>query len=412
MPIVGSSADLRGSGERVQAKREGGIRGGTGDDRPAETRPHEFLVVGIGASEGGPEAFSRLIEHLPSGACLAFIFPEQPNADHPKLATELQSRRSGLAVVEVRDAAVIEPNRIYKVRGAAGVMVSNGAAQVSVTAGGSDGPALVDQFFRSLAASLASRAVGVILSGTSSDGALGVRAIQGAGGFTFAQQEAGAQFGAMPRSAIATGHVDFVLTPEEIGRELARIGRTLNGVGLAKQESAPFDRVVAGLLRTTGYDIGQYSRERVRRCIARRMLISGSTTVEEYAPLLQRGGSEVRALWRELVFRPMRFFGHPALLRTLKAHVFPRITSSRQGGGPIRIWTPGCVTGEETYSVAIALAEYLNGHDQHRSVRIFATDPNREAIERARAGLFTENISAEFRRSAWGVSSPGTRGGC
>jgi two-component system CheB/CheR fusion protein len=262
----------------------------------------------------------------------------------------------------------------------------------------------IDSFFRSLAEFAQSRAMAVVLSGSGSDGATGIREVKAAGGITFAQDPRTAKFDSMPRAAITTGAVDLILPPAQIAEELLRI----TGQPLTAEQFAVIDREEAGhpteaqlarifamLRSSSGVDFAHYKFPTIRRRLHRRMVLRKVETIDEYLHLLQRNPQEVHSLYQDILIHVTRFFRDPDTFDTLIKTVFPRLMEHRQPKTPIRIWVPGCSTGEEAYSVAFALLEFLGDDLANTPVQIFATDVSETAVDRARAGLYPENISAD-----------------
>ncbi|MHC4789656.1 MAG: CheR family methyltransferase, partial [Planctomycetota bacterium] len=262
----------------------------------------------------------------------------------------------------------------------------------------------IDYFLRSLAEDRHDRAVGIILSGTGSDGAMGLRAIKAAGGIAIAQDESSAAYEGMPRSAIAAGHVDFVLPPKEIAGELVRISRHPAVARRARrapvpepEEAAaePLQKIFILLRNETGVDFTHYKQSTVQRRITRRMVLHKVKKLEHYVRYLQQTPAELHALYEDMLINVTGFFREPEAFEALKKTVFPSIADERASDTPIRIWVPGCSTGEEVYSIAICLLEYLGEQRSGLRIQIFATDISDVAIETARAGAYPANIAAD-----------------
>src|SRR5881296_2939648 len=376
-----------------------------GDARAATTPPSRdtFPVVGIGASAGGLEAFSELLSHLAVEATMAFVLIQHLDPKHPSILREILSRTTRMPVVEVTHSTRVEPGHVY-------VMPSNArmtiAGRVLNLAPRSDDPGPhmpIDHFLRSLAEDLGSRAIGVILSGTASDGALGLKAIKAEGGITFAEAPQSAKFDSMPRSAVASGAVDFVLPPKAIAQELTRIGRHpyLGQTRAAPSPEAPasgpdaFDEILRKLREKSGIDFMLYRQTTIRRRIARRMMIHGLDTLEGYLGYLEAHPSQVHALYNDLLVNVTRFFRDPEAFRVLQRSVFPRILKQRPADAPIRVWAPGCSTGEEAYSLAIVLLESLGDADGIVPIQLFGSDVSETAVVKARAGIYPDNIELD-----------------
>ena len=261
----------------------------------------------------------------------------------------------------------------------------------------------IDSFFRSLAEDQGSKSIGVILSGTGSDGALGLRAIKAANGIAFVQDPASAKYAGMPLAALEAGYVDFALPPADISKELARIGRHPNFQRLkSRQPHAPlFDapealqKIFIILRRVCKVDFTHYKPSTVERRISRRMVLHKVESIDHYARYLQENPDEVQALFDDMLINVTGFFRDPELFDVLKQKVFPRLVEEKPAEAPIRVWVPGCSTGEEAYSIAMALLEFLDAQELQSPIQIFGTDVSNAALDTARAGHYAPNIAAD-----------------
>ena len=302
----------------------------TGVPVPAAATP--FAVVGIGASAGGLEAFSELLTHLPADTGMAFVLVQHLDPAHPSLLTELLARKSSMPVVQIQDGMQLAPNRVYVLPPHSDVKIRN--RELVLTQFSKEQKRMpVDVFFRSLAESEKSRAIGVVLSGTASDGTLGLEAIKAEGGITFAQNEKSAKFDGMPRSAIAAGCVDFVLTPEEIARELEKLGRhpyVTAAAGAEEEEPAPvgdeqdLGKLFQILRNSTGVDFTYYKHPTVRRRIRRRMMLRQQESLNKYVRDLLDNPVEIDALFQDLLINVTGFFRDGEEFELLKERVFRR----------------------------------------------------------------------------------------
>ena len=362
--------------------------------------------MGIGASAGGLEAFTNLLRALPNDTGMAFVFVQHLDPTHQTVLTDLLSRATRMPTRQVEDGTPVQPDHVYVIPPNHSLTISGGTLRLG-SRDKTDGRHLpIDTFLASLADDQGARAIGVILSGTGSDGAGGLRAIKSAGGVTFAQDERSAQHAGMPHSAVVAGAVDLVLPPGEIASELARIARHpyIDSPTTSQDDAEPAPerhglRQILLILRSaTGTDFQGYKPATVRRRVARRMLLQRIATFESYARHLRQHGSEVQALHDDLFVTVTRFFRDPDVFDALLRTVFPRMMKERPRKTPIRIWTPGCATGEEAYSILIALIEFLgttkNG-GADREIQLFATDANAASIARARAGRYPESIALD-----------------
>ena len=370
--------------------------------KPPETTT--FPIVGIGASAGGLEAFTQLLGALPHDTGMAFVFVQHLAPTRETVLTDLLSKATQMPTSQVEDATRVQPNHVYVIPPNHSMTISDGVLHLGPrdTAPGRHLP--IDAFFASLADDQGARAIGVILSGTGADGAVGLRAIKSAGGVTFAQDESSAQHDGMPRSAVAAGAVDIVLPPSAIGAELARIARHpyVESSAFVKGVASPGDAEddlsqIFGVLRAaTGTDFQDYKTATVRRRVARRMLLHRIETLDRYAGYLRQHPAELHALHADLFVTVTRFFRDPESFSALTQTAFPRIMKDRPRGTPIRVWTPGCATGEEAYSVLMVLMEFLDeANAGDISIQMFATDANGASIERARVGLYPESIALD-----------------
>jgi two-component system CheB/CheR fusion protein len=345
---------------------------------------------------------------------MAFVLIQHLDPSHASMLPEILPRSTPMPVVEAKNATRIEPNHVYVIPAAWRATMSDGTLELVARPKGSARELPIDLFFESLAERHGSAAVGVVLSGTLSDGARGLKAIKTEGGVTFAQDDATAKFPAMPRAAIAMGSVDWVLPPERIAEELVRIGKYLSSglvpldfvemtkkgdEGAREAAAGPEDqhlaRIYRMLLDATGVDFASYRPTTIRRRIARRMLLNRFESLEQYVQFLGAHPAEVRSLYDDFLIAVTGFFREPESFEALKAVVFPAILKGRSAKNPVRIWVPGCSTGEEVFSIAIALVEHIGEVGLNPPIQIFATDVNEAAIEKARIGIYPENAFAD-----------------
>ncbi|MEO5693116.1 MAG: chemotaxis protein CheB, partial [Usitatibacter sp.] len=369
-----------------------------------------FPIVGIGASAGGIEAFGEMLQALPTDTGMAFVLVQHLSPDHESILAEIFSRRTTMPVEQARDGGAVEPNHVYVIPPASSMVLANGALHLSLRTAARGAARQVDQFMRSLAQEHGHKAIGVVLSGTGSDGTLGIEEIKAAGGITFVQDNT-AEHDGMPRSALAGGAVDYVLPPSEIALELARIA-SHPYIAPADQPAAllsdaDMQRVLEALRGEQGVDFSQYKRNTMYRRITRRMLLHRVDTAAEYLQLLAEDPVEVEALYRDVLINVTSFFRNPEAYEALKATVFAKLTEDRSRQDPVRIWALGCSTGEEAYSLAMAFTEYLEESGRRASLQIFATDVNGAGIERARTGIYpkgiTQDVSPERLRRFFAV---------
>jgi two-component system CheB/CheR fusion protein len=351
------------------------------------------MVVGVGASAGGLEAFTELLSHLPDDTGMAFVLIQHLDPKHESHLTELLSKASKMPVAEAKGDTRIDANHVYVIPPRCNLGISDGVLHTPARpASGRNMP--IDSFFRGLAADRGSKALGVILSGTASDGTLGLQAIKAAGGITFAQEMRSAKFDGMPGSAIAAGVADFILPPAGIARQLVVIAHDSRAV----IDGPPADRELAKILRlvgsATGVDFTHYKHNTLTRRITRRMTLRGFEKLEDYSRDLEHNREEANALCENCLITVTAFFREPDLFAELKKKVFPALLENRGPEDPIRIWVPGCATGEEAYSIAICLMEFLDDAKLSVPFEVFATDISETAIEKARAGIYKDSALA------------------
>ncbi|MEG4171829.1 MULTISPECIES: chemotaxis protein CheB [unclassified Microcoleus] len=358
-----------------------------------------FPIVGIAASAGGLEAFTQLLSHLPSDTGMAFVLIQHLDPNHKSLLSEILARTTQMPVNEVEDGVAVEPNQVYVIPPNTKMVLCQGVLQLSPREKiyGKYMPG--DAFFTSLAIDRGHKAIAVVLSGGDGDGSLGLKAIKAAGGMTFAQCQDTAKFDSMPNTAVATGNVDFVLPPEKIAEELANYSHNplLTGpLAMTKVEESPehgdaLATIFALLKSTTGVDFSQYKPRTIARRIQRRMVLYKLESLNDYAQHLRYNSAEVTALYEEILIHVTSFFRDAEAFEKLKELVFPTITQNKSAETPIRIWVAGCSTGEEVYSIAICLLEFLSDQVIQPPIQIFATDIGEHAINKARSGVYSEN---------------------
>lgn len=350
-------------------------------------------IVCIGASAGGLEAFTELLSHLRADTGMAFVLIQHLDPKHESHLTELLSKASKMPVSEVKSETRAETNHIYVIPPRYNLSIADGVLQPTARPdSGRNMP--IDSFLRALAADRGRGAIAVILSGTASDGTLGLQAIKAAGGITFAQEPETAKYDGMPRSAIASGVIDFALPPAGIARKLALIAHTpfeqMEGARTGSAGDGGLAQVIRLVRNATGVDFSHYKHSTLARRVKRRMGLRGFERLEDYSRDLEQHREEASALCESWFITVTAFFREPAVFEELKKLVFPALLENRGAEDPIRIWVPGCATGEEAYSIAICLMEFLDDVKASVPIEIFATDLSDTAIERARAGTYKD----------------------
>ncbi|MEO8036526.1 MAG: CheR family methyltransferase, partial [Acidobacteriota bacterium] len=356
-----------------------------------------FQVVGIGASAGGLEALGDLLRELPASPGFAIVIIQHLDPHHESALTDILARQSAIPVELAVDDVTVLPNRVYVTPKNADITMRHGVLHITErTAAVPHLP--IDTFFRSLADDQGSRAIAVVLSGSASDGALGTKSVKAEGGITFAQDDS-AKFSSMPRSAVANGSIDFVLSPKEIAHELVRISQhsyLAGGESAAPRlPHAELTKLFTIMDKAHEIDFTHYKPSTVERRIRRRMAIHRIEDLNDYIELVRANRKEVDQLTADILIRVTSFFRDAEVFDALKTIVGSALLQDRDPDSPIRVWVPGCATGEEVYSLAIVLLELMESHGSACPMQIFGTDVSETAIERARAGVYPENIASD-----------------
>lgn len=377
----------------------------------SENKP--FPVVGVGASAGGLEALTNLLQPLPADTGMAFVLVQHLDPGHPSALTELLGRITSLPVCEVTDNLRVEPNHVYVIPPNASMILEQGTLRLQSRQVKRGAHRAIDHFFESLAQDQRECAIGIVLSGTASDGTLGLEAIKAEGGITFAQ-DASAKYDSMPRSAVAAGCVDLVLSPELMAQELARIARhpslkkalaaarlsaataaeqedTAETLSASAEEQRGFKRVLHHLHTHSGVDFSLYKPPTILRRINRRMVLNRVETLEAYAHYLRGSAAELDALYRDLLLSVTSFFRNPEAFEVLQRKVFPNIVEQSRGE-VARFWVLGCSTGQEPYSLAMAFTEFAERSAGAPRLQIFASDLNEQLLEKARQGFYPDSL--------------------
>ena len=363
-----------------------------------------FPIVGIGASAGGLAAFEAFFSGMPADTDpgMAFVLVQHLAPDHKSILTDLIRRYTRMQVFEVEDGMTVQPNCAYIIPPNRDMAFLNGALQLMEPSAPRGQRLPIDFFFRSLAHDQRERAICIVLSGTGSDGTLGVRTIKGEGGMAMAQNPESTEYDGMPRSAIATGLVDYELPPAEMPAQLmAYVAHAFSNAPRTTFMPAPKAenalRKIFILLRSqTGHDFSQYKPSTIHRRIERRMAVHQINTMEAYAKYLQQTPPEVDALFRDLLIGVTKFFRDTEAFKLIEDQVIPNLFVGKPAGAAIHVWVPGCSTGEEAYSIAILLQERLEAQKQSYKVQVFATDIDSLAIATARAGLYPASIATDI----------------
>jgi two-component system, chemotaxis family, CheB/CheR fusion protein len=362
-----------------------------------------FPIVGIGASAGGLAAIEAFFAAMPPDmeTGMAFVLVQHLDPDHKSILIDLVRKFTRMQVFKVEDGMEVEPNYIYVIPPNRDMAFLDGKLHL-LEPGTPRGLRLpIDFFFRSLAQDQHERAICIVLSGTGTDGTLGLKAIKVEGGIAMVQSPESAAYDGMPRSAIATGLVDYVLPPDKMPEQL--ITYVQHAFGHRPKPVSPpppgagdtLQKVFILLRAQTSHDFSQYKQNTIRRRVERRMAVAQIDHIEDYVRYMRDNPLEVESLFRELLIGVTNFFRDPEAFESLREQIIPRLFAGKPPGASVRVWVPGCSTGEEPYSLAILIREYLDELKENFQVQVFATDIDTEAIEKARAGVYLDSIAAD-----------------
>ncbi len=382
-------------------------RKGKESPHPGESPPQaaqgtsRFPVVGIGASAGGLEALETFLRVMPADAGIAYVLVIHLDPTHHSILPELLQRQTQMPVREAEDGMTVEPDHVYVIPPNRELAIRHGALQLRDLSQPRGSRLPIDAFLRTLALDQNSMAVGVILSGTGSDGSLGVKAIKCEAGMVMVQDPASAGFDGMPASAIATGFVDFVLPPERMPEQIIRYTRRAAGAGapggpdMGGIPARDLQKIFTILRARTDHDFTMYKRSTICRRIERRMTVHQINTVSDYVRFLQESDHEPAILFKELLISVTSFFRDPEAYKVLQDVILPEMLASKPDNYVVRVWVPGCATGEEAYSIAIVLHEIVNRLGRGMRIHVFGTDLDADAIAVARAGLYPAGVAAD-----------------
>lgn len=406
------------------------------------TRENSFPIVGIGASAGGLEAFTELLKHLPIDTGMGFVLVQHLDPVHESALTKILSKATSMPVRDVTNNLPVEANHVYVIPPNTTLSIAQGVLRLQPRKQARTPTRSIDSFLESLAEDQRERAIGVILSGTATDGTVGLETIKAEGGITFAQDDS-ARYDSMPRSAVAAGCVDFVLSPEDIAKELARIARhpyvagqplelsspeedraaataheddetplpsggkgsPSTGANRARAESEDkaragrngengFKKILLLLRNHSGVDFSLYKSNTIQRRITRRVVLNKQHSLDDYADFLRGNTKELDALYSDALISVTSFFRNPEAFDVLKQKVFPKLLQQR-GDEPFRVWVLGCSTGQEAYSLGMAFMESADKAPRLRKLQVFATDLNDALLEKARHGLYAKSLAED-----------------
>jgi len=367
-------------------------------DQPAAPEAHTagFPIVGIGASAGGLEAFEQFFRKAPPDSGMAFVLVSHLDPGHASILTEILQRSTTMPVFEIQDQMKVAPNSVYVIPPNRDMAIFHGALQLSVPEQPRGQRMPIDAFLRSLAEDQGEQAIGIILSGTGTDGTLGLRAILGAGGVSLVQEPATAKYDGMPNSAINAGYATHVLPVEKMPEALLSGIRALNQPPAASTTvTGGLNRILMQLRSATGHDFTQYKKSTIGRRIERRMSMHDIEDREVYARYLREHPAEAQALFKELLINVTNFFRDPEAFDALKQDILPQLFADKPEDYVFRVWVAGCATGEEAYSIAILLREFMDETHREFKVLLYATDLDDDAIAVARAGAYPPNIAQD-----------------
>ena len=395
------------------AKRSGVGEQSAGQDaaapkqQPPPIVPHEpdLPVVGLGASAGGLEALKVFFQSMPADSGLAFVVVQHLDPVHQSRMTELLSGYTDMGVFEIKHRMQVVPNCVYVIPPNRYVAISDGILHLSIPSKRAGIRMPIDFFFRSLAEDRHRRGICIVLSGTGSDGVLGVRAVRGAGGMAVAQDPTTAQYGDMPQNAIATGLVDYCLPVEDMPDAL--VNYVSQSYSVAIEGEAPLGDATTNHLETiltllatrTNRDFRYYKKSTILRRIARRMGLNRIAEASEYIRYLLANADEVTELSKDFLIGVTGFFREPEAFEELRARVIAPLVAGKQFEEAVRIWVPGCASGEEPYSITMLLMEVLGESGKSCPLQVFATDIDTDALEVARAGIYPESIASDVPES-------------
>ncbi len=364
-----------------------------------------FPIVGIGASAGGLEAFEAFFRACPVDTGMAFVLVPHLDPGHGSLLSEILQRCTTMPVVEALDQVAVAPDHVYVIPPNREMALLNGVLQLSIPEQVRGQRMPIDNFLRTLAEDRAERAIGIVLSGTGTDGTLGLRAIQGAGGLCLVQEPSTARYDGMPRSAIDAGYSTHILAVEQMPAALVESTRTaayrqrVPVAPAAGSKLSGLNRILLQLRSSTGHDFSLYKKSTIGRRIERRMGLHKIDDEAAYARYLRENPAEIQLLFKELLINVTGFFRDPTAFTVLKQTILPALVAGQESGYNFRVWIPGCATGEEAYSIAMLLLELQDElrarHEQELNIQIYATDLDDEAVDVARSGRYPLNIAQD-----------------
>jgi two-component system, chemotaxis family, CheB/CheR fusion protein len=373
------------------------------EDKPLDTegKSPRFPIVAIGASAGSLDALEQFFTNMPDDSGMAFVLVQHLDPTHKSILVDLVNRYTPMKVIEVQDGMKVEPNCAYIIPPNRDMAILHRTLQLLEPSAPRGLRLPIDYFFRSLAQDQQELAICIVLSGTGTDGTLGLKAVKEVGGMAMVQEPESASYDGMPRSAIATGLVDFVLPPEKMMVQLityaqhAFVPETGKGVAPSPKGTDNLKKIFVLLRAQIGHDFSFYKPNTISRRIERRMTVNQIEHIGDYVRYLQKNPSEIETLFKELLIGVSNFFRDPQAFDLLARKAIPAIFKNKDLGQPVRMWVPGCATGEEAYSIAILLREQMEMFKREVQVQVFATDIDSKAIETARTGTYPDSITVD-----------------
>ena len=404
--LAGSKGRRKPSGRATTARSGATRKAGPSPSAPAVSagrtgRKDTFYIVGIGASAGGLDAYEQFFSHMRADSGMGFVLIPHLAPEHKSMMVELLKRYTKMSIFQAEDGMRVAPNCVYIIPPNRDMAMLKGTLQLlePVERRGLRHP--IDFFFRSLAEDQGERAIGIVLSGTGSEGSLGLRAIKEKGGLALVQDPITTRYDGMPGSAIATGIVDQILPPDKMPGQLLHYikhagAASIKPAAKAGRTSAdPLQKIIFLVRNHSGHDFSLYKQKTILRRIEKRMAILQIGSMAQYVTYLRTNPQEIELLFREFLIRVTNFFRDREAFDIVKENVLPLLFKDLLPGQPVRIWVPACSTGEEAYSVAIIVQEHISTMKQKFNVQIFATDIDKEAVEMARIGLYPDNIAVD-----------------
>jgi two-component system CheB/CheR fusion protein len=358
-----------------------------------------FSIVGIGASAGGLEAFEQFFSKMPPDSGMAFVLIPHLDPTHASMMTELLKRVTKMEVTEAKDGMKVKPDHVYVIPPNKEMSIFHGTLNLEAPTMAHGLRMPIDAFFRSLAEDQGEVAIGIILSGTGTDGTLGVRAIHGSGGIVMVQEPKSAKYAGMPSSAVQTGLVDYILPADKIPSQLVTFVKKFVKKGklpVTEKREYSLNKILASIRSRTGHDFSLYKKTTLNRRIEKRMNVHNIDDINTYVRYLQEHPDEVQLLFKDLLIGVTQFFRDPDAFEVLRRKVLAKYLENKPDGYIFRAWVPGCGTGEEAFSIAIVLMECVQEAKRDVKVQIFGTDIDEDAINHARAGVYSSNIAADI----------------